>query len=184
MIEAEYKARLADPIGVRERLDELAEREVVSYFDTYFDLPDRSLGAQGRELRVRSVVGTEGSTHVLTFKDAAVDAATGSKPEYETVVAERDSTEAIVRGLGYVPVISFTKRCENYRFTAVNREIVASLVTVPEIEGVFLELETLAPPDDLNRALAALREVLSGLGVGADQFTTELYTDAVSRSRG
>lgn len=184
MIEAEYKARLGDPTGVREQLDKLADGEVVVYHDTYFDLPDRSLTEQGRELRLRSIVGAQGSQYVLTFKDAAVDAATRSKPEFETIVSDRDSTEAIVRGLGYAPSIAFTKRCENYRFTAAAREMVASIVTVPEIDGEFLELETLAPADDLGEALADLRQVLSDLGVRTDQLTTELYTDAVTRSRG
>lgn len=185
VIEAEYKARLADAGAVREKLTARAEVDVVSYHDTYFDDPSESLSAAGREFRLRTVRNAEGSTrHLLTFKDAAVDQETGSKPEYETDVDQRDAMEQIIRRLGYRPKISFTKQCENHGFTAAGREMLATVVTIPEIDGTFLELETLVEAeDDLGNALADLRTVLAALGVSPDQLTTELYTDAVTASR-
>ncbi|MEW2163876.1 hypothetical protein AB0912_12885 [Streptomyces sp. NPDC007084] len=39
---------------------------------------------------------------MLTFKDAAVDEESGSKPEHETEVAEADAVHAVLRGLGHV----------------------------------------------------------------------------------
>lgn len=185
MIEAEYKARLADADAVREKLAARAEADAVSYQDTYFDDPSHSLTATDREFRLRTVRNKEGSArHILTFKGAAVDHENGAKPEYETEVNQRDAMEQIIRKLGYRPQISFTKQCENYRFIAAGREMLATVVTVPEIDGTFLELETLVDTeDDLGNALADLRKVLAALGVTSDQLITELYTDAVKAGR-
>ncbi|WP_084520502.1 class IV adenylate cyclase [Nocardia mexicana] len=184
MIEAEYKVRLADPAAVRKQLAVRSEPDYVVYSDTYVDTADRALAAADQEFRLRTIDGASGTTHLLTFKDAAVDDATGSKPEYETVVGDREAMNRIVSMLGYRPVISFTKRCENYRFQAARRQMLATIVTVPEIDGTFLELETsAADTESLPDALQDLRLVLDELGITADQYTTELYTDAVARSR-
>ncbi|MFE9323619.1 class IV adenylate cyclase [Nocardia sp. NPDC052278] len=185
MIEAEYKARLTDADAVREKLVARADVDVVSYHDIYFDDADKSLTATGREFRLRTVRSGDGSArHFLTFKDAAVEQESGSKPEYETDVSRRDVMEQIIARLGYRPQISFTKQCENHRFTAAGREMLATVVTVPEIDGTFLELETqVDTEDDLASALADLRTVLAALGVSPDQLTTELYTEAVAASR-
>ncbi|WP_063125422.1 class IV adenylate cyclase [Nocardia fusca] len=185
VIEAEYKARLTDPDSVRAKLAGLAAAEVVTYHDAYFDDGARSLHAGDRELRLRTVRGSGSVRHLLTFKEAAVDLETGSKPEYETDIGGREVLEQILYRLGYRPSISFTKECENYRFMTNGRNVLATVVTVPEIDGTFLELETLVDADeDLDSALSDLRKSLSALGVSDDHLTTELYTDAVAESRG
>lgn len=185
MIETEYKARLIKPDTVRERLRAWADAEFVTYQDTYFDDARRSLSNADQELRLRTISGRGSTRHLLTFKEAAVDQATGSKPEYETTIADRSPVEHLVQSLGYGAVISFSKRCENYRFTAHGREVLATVVTVPEIEGTYLELESQTEDSaDLDAALADLRLILSDLGVSEDELTTELYTDAVAKVRG
>ncbi len=157
---------------------------MVRYHDVYFDQPDELLTKSDRELRLRTIVGDRGSKHVLTFKDATVDPETGSKPEHETVIEDRDAAESIIVRLGYRPRIAFTKDCENYTFTMAGRQMIATVVMVPEIDGVFLELETqVSGQDELPHALADLRDALADLGVGDDQLTTELYTTAVADSR-
>jgi adenylate cyclase class 2 len=121
--------------------------------------------------------------HLLTFKDVAVDSETGSKPEFETVVIERESMEDIIARLGYAPIIELTKQCENFRFVSRGHKLPATVVTVPEIDGTFLELETQTTEKNLQAVLADLRRVLAELGVSEDQLTTELYTDAVAEAR-
>ncbi|MQY21407.1 CYTH domain-containing protein [Nocardia macrotermitis] len=74
MIEAEYKARLAKPDAVRAKLAERADPDNVSYRDVYFDTADHSLVRTDREFRLRTISGTSGTRHLLTFKDSAVDA--------------------------------------------------------------------------------------------------------------
>ncbi|HUL25302.1 MAG TPA: hypothetical protein VLW44_05975 [Streptosporangiaceae bacterium] len=56
--------------------------------------------------------------------------------------------------------------------------------TVPELEGTFLEVETMtASADDLGAALDVIRALLDELDVPESGMTSELYTDAVMRHR-
>jgi adenylate cyclase, class 2 len=183
LIEAELKARVHDPDTLRARLRRLASEEISLYRDTYYDRPGRELTAQGRELRVR-VMETGGVRRaLLTYKEPAADAASGSKPKYETKVADAVVVDEILRGLGLEHLVAFEKHCANYRFTAKGRDMLATVVTVPPLDGTFIELETLAEEADLATALGDVRAVLGELGIGENDLTTEQYTDAVMRAR-
>jgi adenylate cyclase class 2 len=183
LIEAELKARVADLDALKERLSRRATGENSTYQDTYYDRPGCELTSEGRELRVR-VVDTGGVRRALiTYKEPEVDTASASKPEHETEVADASVADIILRALGLEQLVSFEKHCVNYRFTAKGRNMLATVVTVPEVDGTFVELETLAAKPDLGTALADVRAVLRELGISDDDLTTEQYTDAVMRSR-
>ncbi|AVH57788.1 MULTISPECIES: class IV adenylate cyclase [Streptomyces] len=184
MIEAELKARVHSPEAVMRQLDERAEARVEVYQDTYYDDPSGSLGKRDQELRVRTVHGRNGLRTMLTFKDATVDEASGSKPEHETRVTDPQEAHAILQGLGYVPAIAFEKRCRNYDFEARGRQMLATLVRVPEIDGTFLEVETIVDEDDVGAALDDVRAVLAELGIGPEDLTRATYTGAVAAERG
>lgn len=183
MIEAELKARVERPAHVMAALDVLATGVPEVYHDTYFDLPDGSLSAADRELRVRTVHGPDDTRSILTYKGARVDEASGSKPEAETRVDDPAATRALLRGLGYVVHIEFEKRCRNYRFEAAGRQMLATLVQVPELDGTFIEVETQAEESDLAAALVDVRAVLAELGLSEDDLTTETYTAGVRGRR-
>nr|WP_260860446.1 class IV adenylate cyclase [Streptomyces cupreus] len=177
------KARVHAPEQVMRLLDEVASARVEVYRDTYYDRPDGSLEKAGEELRVRTVHGADGTRTVLTYKGAAVDEESGSKPEHETRVDDADQAHAILRGLGHVELIAFEKRCRNYDFTARGRQMLATLVRVPEIDGTYLEVETLVDEQDMAAALDDIRAVLAELGVTAKDLTRETYTAAVAAQR-
>ncbi|MEV7600519.1 class IV adenylate cyclase [Kitasatospora sp. NPDC089797] len=184
-IEAELKAVVRDPEGVLQLLEHWygAGRAEV-YRDTYYDAPDGSLMGGDRELRIRTVHGPDDTRTVLTYKGARVDTASGSKPEAETRVDDAEAAHEIVRGLGFAPRIQFEKRCRNYDFGRDGRRLLATLVRVPELDATFIEVETEAHgQDDLGPALVVVRAVLTSLGIGEDDLTTELYTDAVAAAR-
>ncbi|MFJ2115255.1 MULTISPECIES: class IV adenylate cyclase [unclassified Streptomyces] len=183
MIEAELKARVHEPEAVLRALDRLATARAEVYRDTYYDRPAGALEDGDQELRVRTVHGQDDTRTVLTFKDAPVDEDSGSKPEYETHVDNAEAVHAIMRGLGYVPVIAFEKRCRNYSFEARGRQMLATLARVPELRGTFIELETLAEEPDIDSALSDVRAVLAGLGITDEDLTREKYTDAVRSAR-
>ena len=183
MIEAELKARLADPGRVRAALGERAMVERAVYHDTYFDDDESSLQRSGRELRVRTKIVHDQHRHILTYKEAAVDAVSDSKPEHETDVADREALTTILVGLGYRPVIELTKQCENYAFDSGARSVLATVVTVAELADTFLEVETLVPADEVSAALENLRDLLTGLDIAESTLTSELYTDAVAAQR-
>lgn len=183
MIEAELKARLIDPEPARAALDRKSVAEKATYHDTYYDTADGQLEKDGRELRLRTVKSAAAARHFLTFKEAAVDEASGSKPEYETTVDTPSAVAHMVEALGYGPAIELTKECENYRFTVDGREFLATVVRVPDVDGTWLEMETMAEHDDVGTALAAVRLLMIEVGVDDDQLTTELYTDVVREAR-
>jgi adenylate cyclase, class 2 len=183
VIEAELKARVRDPAALRDRLRRLASEEISLYRDTYYDQPGRDLTAQGRELRVRIMETSGVRRAVLTCKGPAAGTASGSKPEHETKVADAAVVDEILRALGLEHLVAFEKHCADYRFTAKGRDMLAAVVMVPEIDGTFVEPETLTGEDDLAAALGDVRAVLGELGIGEDDRTTEQYTDAVMRAR-
>ncbi|MEW1549604.1 class IV adenylate cyclase [Streptomyces tsukubensis] len=183
MVEAELKARVSAPEVVRKDLDGRAVGRDEVYHDTYYDTPARALEAADQELRVRTVRGPDGSRTVLTFKGARVDDESGSKPEHETLVDDPQAVHALLRGLGYVPLIEFEKQCRNYAFDARGRRMLATLVRVPELAGTFLEVETIVAEADVAAALSDVRSVLNSLGIHEADLTNELYTDAVRAHR-
>ena len=183
MIEAELKARVREPAALRGRLGRLADEECSTYRDTYYDWPGRDLTAEGRELRVRVIETGETRHTVLTYKEPAVDADSGSKPEHETKVGDETVLDTVLRALGLDHLVAFEKRCANYRFTAHGRDMLATVVTVPEINGTFIELESMADETEVDAALADVRTVLHDLGIANDDLTSEQYTDAVIRAR-
>lgn len=183
MIEAELKARVRDPRALHQQLRKVAAGEQSVYRDTYYDRPGRDLTGSGRELRLRTVDTDGRRRSLLTYKEPAVDAASGSKPEYETEVISPDVVDVLLLGVGLEHLVSFEKHCTNYRFHSEGQDLLATVVTVPELDGTFLELETMTDPADTEAALAAIRAVLLRLGIADDDLTTEQYTDAVLAQR-
>jgi adenylate cyclase, class 2 len=59
--------------------------------------------------------------------------------------------------------------------------VLSTVVTVPELDGTFLEVETMAGEGDVGSALETLRDLLAELGVPGGALTTELYAEAVGR---
>ncbi|WP_205326991.1 class IV adenylate cyclase [Glycomyces sp. YM15] len=181
MIEAELKARVDKPARVRAALAALADAENATYRDTYFDWPSHQLDAEGTEVRLRTIETAAGARHLLTYKQPAVDAS-GSKPEHETTVAAPEPVAAMLTGLGMVILVALTKHCVNYRFDRAGRSMLATLVTVPELDGYFLEVETVCEPDAVDAALAEIRAVLEEFGL-ADRLDTSTYTGSVKAAR-
>lgn len=182
-VEAEIKARLANPDAVRQQLDRYASGTAEVYRDTYLDTVDSQLDRADQELRVRTIERDSETRHLLTFKEPAVDPVTRSKPEHETAVTDPQATLNILTGLGYRPVLAFTKDCRNYRFSHDGRDFLATLVTVPELDGTYLEVETAAAADEVDAAIRAVRTVMAELGVSDTELTTDTYTDAVRAAR-
>jgi adenylate cyclase class 2 len=183
VIEAELKARVRDLGQLQGQLDTLAAREICTYSDTYYDWPGRQLSAGGRELRLRLVMADGRPRSLLTYKEPAVDSASGSKPEHETAVADAPVIDVMLRALGLAPMVAFEKHCTNYRFEARGREMLATLVRVPELNGTFIEIETMTDESAMKTALADVRAIFAELGVPEDDLTAEQYTDAVMKAR-
>ena len=183
MIEAELKARVHDPERLREQLSGLAAGEESIYRDVYYDWPGRQLTTARQELRVRRIVTAGDERSVLTYKEPAVDAVSDSRPEHESMVSDAAAVDAMLRGLGLLPFVAFEKHCTNYRFTARGRDMLATVVRVPELDGTFLEVETMATEDSTTVALTDVRAVFAQLGISEGELTSEQYTEAVINAR-
>jgi adenylate cyclase, class 2 len=183
-IEVELKVRVPDRDSVVGWLAGQAAGEPSTYRDTYYDWPDGALERDGRkELRVRVIDRTNGSRVLVTFKAPMLDST--STPEYETTVADADSMDAILRGLGLAHAIAYKKHCINYRFQHQGLAITATVVDVPELpDDTFLEVEALVGDgENTGDALAAIRSVLGQLGLSDDDREDEFYIDMVRRQR-
>ncbi len=121
---------------------------------------------EGNELRVRTIIDGLGRTRaMLTFKEPAVDEASGSKPEYETAVEDAAVLVNVLTALGVEQIIAFEKRCMNYRFTARGRDLLATVVTITELAGrTFIEVETATDPGDVDAALDVVRSTFARIG--------------------
>ncbi len=184
-VEVELKALVRNPERIHAALSRRAVGERSTYSDRYFDYPDRVWTRRGNELRVRTVTDELGRTRaLLTFKEPAVDEASGSKPEHETAVEDADVLVTVLTALGVEQIIAFEKRCVNYRFAAQGRDLLATVVTIPELAGqTFIELETVADSGDVDAALDIVLSALRELGVEDSDLTTQAYTDAVATRR-
>lgn len=185
MYEAEIKWVVDDRSGVREALNSYASPREETYRDEYFVHPAVVPPGSPREFRVREIRRPgAASRSLLTFKDRVVDAESGSKREHEVAVAEPGALSAMLRAMGFDLDISLTKNCENWEFTHEGREVLATLVSVPELSGHFLEIETLASVEsDVAGCLAGLRRLASDLGLRRADETTAAYTESVREAR-
>ena len=181
MIEAELKARVKDVASVKEWLSGQAAPEDATYQDVYYDKEDE-LTRTDRELRVRTVSTTKSLRSVLTYKQARVDEASASKPEHETEVSDPEAVASFLLDVGFTEYVRLTKHCQNYAFQFGGYDVLATLVSVPEIAGAFLEVETLVSEARLEAALAALADLLRELSL-ENELESGTYTDAVLAAR-
>lgn len=174
--EAVLRARARDPGQLRGQLSSLAAAEAATYRDTYYDHPDGALAAAGRELRVRVAEASGGLRRAtLTYTEAPA-------PEvHETVVADAAVADRVLLALGLVHAVTLAQHRESYRFTGRHRDVLAALVTIPELGAVFLELQTPATGDGQAEAMADLRAIGGELGITGEDLIEEQYADAVRR---
>lgn len=183
-IEAEQKAHIRDPEALEAALARHGELRRSRYHDTYYDSPDGTLVARHHELRVRIVQTDDDVTALLTAKGEVLDPVSGSKQEAETSVGDAEATKAVLEQLGYRRHVELAKHCTNVDLDAHGYTMLATLVTVPELDGSFIELEAVIDDDaDLRAALDAVHATLADLGVPDTDHTNETYTDAVLRAR-
>lgn len=159
--------------------------ELCVYEDTYFDRYNMELRRSERELRLRRVIGDCSEKIVLTCKEPPLDQTARSKPEHEVQVNSFEQAADVLRSLGYLEDISFTKTCTNLRLTFQSADITVTLVTMAELNQDFIEAEVLiAATGNLDRTYACLHEFLLSLQIMPEQLTGEYYTEMVRQARG
>lgn len=184
MIDAELVARVGDPAALRGRLERLAVGESASCRDTYYDLPGDPLTAAGRRVRLR-VTEAAGGLRRASLGYTEPRSRPGWPPkEHETAVADDAVIGLVLRAAGMQPRVEFGMHRMSYRFTARGRDMLATTVTIPEIDAVFVELRTTVGGAELTAGLSDVRAVLGDMGIGAGDLTQGTYADEVLRARG
>jgi adenylate cyclase class 2 len=141
MYEVELKVR-ASHDAVRERLDALgAERTgTVTQVDTYYDAPHRDFAETDEALRIRREERGDETTTRVTYKGPLVEAASKTRKEVETGVADADHFDDILAALGFSPAAVVEKERERYALDGYT----VTLDTVADL-GEFVEIEREAP---------------------------------------
>ncbi len=182
-VEIEAKFRVADAEQFRRAIAAAGGQSqgVQLEVNTLLDAPDRRLRQAGCGLRVRLLkpwpaagVSEEASSAadagVLTFKGPRQPSGEDVKirAEYETAVSDAAATLAILRQLGFEPVIVYEKRRATWVVDACN-------VTLDELPGLgwFVEIE--GPTPD---AVAAVR---GRLGLAEVPGVRETYVELAAR---
>jgi adenylate cyclase class 2 len=152
MYEVEVKVR-ASHDAIRPRLDGLGAESLgrVRQVDTYYDAPHRDFAETDEALRLRRETPANGETTVLvTYKGPLIEAASKTREEAETAVADGDAVAEILAGLGFEPAATVTKNRERYGHDGYT-------VTLDDVAGLgeFVEVETAV---DTEGGVQAARE--------------------------
>ena len=164
MYEVELKVR-ASHDAVRERLDALdAERaDAVTQVDTYYDAPHRDFAETDEALRIRREERDGASATRVTYKGPLVEAASKTRKEVETGVADADRFDDILAALGFSPAAVVEKERERYALDGytVTLDTVAGL-------GEFVEIEREAPEAEVESTREGAVSRLRDLGLDPD----------------
>jgi adenylate cyclase class 2 len=157
--EVELKFPIRDPAEVIARLEGIGARQtgMTEQADRYFSHPVRQFAHTDEALRIR----TDGEHNCLTYKGPLLDRTTKTRQEIEVEISGgRDGKHrawAILRALGFEDVFTVRKRRTSYAIDWEGRSFTVALDKVEQL-GDFIELETLAGPNDWEAARdAALR---------------------------
>jgi adenylate cyclase, class 2 len=160
-LETELKLRIPATAPLRPQLEALGFQEIIPAQPELSVLWDRAgeLRAAGSALRLRRYAG-----HAwLTWKGPKVpDALLKIRPERETGIENGEAMEAILRALGFEPVMRMEKRRAVWR----RAELEACLDETPF--GSYLELE--GDPQAIHAAMA-------GLGLTPDRAEARSYPE-------
>jgi len=105
----------------------------------------------------------EGTTR-LTYKGPLVEAESKTREEFETAVADGAAAAGILDGLGFEPAAEVRKRRRRYRLDGY-------VVTLDDVDGVgeFMEVETEATAEGIERAREGAADLVRSLGLDPDE---------------
>ncbi|MGD9128114.1 MAG: class IV adenylate cyclase [Planctomycetia bacterium] len=166
MYEVEQKFVVADLDAVQQRLVELG----VEYFrqrseiDTYFNHPARDFAETDEAIRLRQV----GGENRITYKGPKIDKTTKTRHEIDLKLLEGEETfyqwAALLKVLGFEPVGQVQKEREKAWLDWEGYHVEVSLDTVAEL-GTFVELEIIAPENQVDAARDAIGSLAKTLGL-------------------
>ena len=170
MLEIEMKFPCDDFSTVENRLAEAGARQATALqeADHYFNAPDRDFALTDEALRVRRI----GSANFLTYKGPKRDAQTKTRTEIEVPLADgaavAEMLERLLTHLGYRPLTVVRKVRRVYRLHKQSFSLEICLDEVEEL-GRFVELEILAPEEQLEEARRVIQDTAGTLGLATSE---------------
>lgn len=170
MLEIEMKFPLTDGAAFDRSLQQwhAIPGEVRTDADRYLNAPERDFAQTDEALRIRSI----GARNFVTYKGPKTDPLTKTRIEIEVPLGDgpenADKFQTLLEKLGYRFVLLVQKQrwlyhLEQGPFTLeICRDHVAGL-------GDYVELEILAPAEQLEQARAVLLEVAARLGLSQSE---------------
>ena len=190
-LEIEAKLKIENP----QQLDVIRQRLKTSgaipltcriEHDTFFDLPDKSLAASDKALRLRLMLDENGKlvNCTLTFKGPRQAARYKTREEIELQLHRKyQHVEHMLRALGFGKVIQYQKRRESWRLDKCKVELdqLPQIGSFVEIEGptdeaigaAIEELQLTSAPRPAETYLEMVLEYLQGSGAEQLLFADE-----------
>src|SRR5262245_47910669 len=168
MLEIEQRFRGADFAALEERLAQAGSLppEVQEQTDYYFNAPDRDFRHSDEVFRLRRV----GPRAWLTYKGPRRHGAVKTRPELEVPLDQGEAPAGLclqlLRHLGYRLSAIVQKRRRAYPLRRAGFDLLVCLDELPGI-GRFVEVEILAPEDQLEAARAVVQDTAGELGLAA-----------------
>jgi adenylate cyclase class 2 len=166
MLEVEMKFPAPDPAGVLAKVLALGPQTQPARIevDQYFNGPDRNFGQTDEALRIRRV----NEKNVVTYKGPKLDAVTKTRREVELPLHEGSLAASIAAsfliGLGYRPTAQVRKLRQPYDLQVDGFAAEICFDQVDEV-GHFVEVEIIAPPEQLDAARQAVQALAQRLGL-------------------
>ena len=165
--EVELKFPVNDPAPVLSRLQPLGatQQAAVEQCDRYFAHPVRDFAETDEALRIR----TAGERNVVTYKGPIVDEQAKTRQEIEIPFADGaaacDQLAEMLTILGFREVRAVSKTRIVYHLQWEARPVELSLDEVIGLEGVFIEIETLADEATRDAARDCILRLAEYLGL-------------------
>ena len=150
--------------------------------DVYYAHPARDFAATDEALRIRRVERRS----LLTYKGPKIDAATKTRQEIELPLGTEESSAAawgeLLEALGFRPVAEVRKQRRKAMVPWQGRQVEVSLDQVEPL-GSFVELESVAAPEDVESAKACVASLAATMGLVKTERRSylELLLEASSR---
>ncbi len=166
MLEIEAKYPVADHEAIVQQLRYWGARfdEPREDADQYFNAPDRDFARTDEALRLRRI----GHGNFVTYKGPKTDAQTKTRTEIEVPLAAgapvADEFGRLLVHLGYRPVAVVHKRRTICHLHRDGFDLEVCLDIVDDV-GRFVEVEIMAPSEQLDSARAVLLKTAADLGL-------------------
>lgn len=177
MYEVEIKLELPEGLDpIRERLEALDAEAVgtVIQHDTYYDAPHRSFPDTDEALRLRREESAAETIIRITYKGPLVEAASKTRRELETDVADGETMAGILEALGFDQAAVVEKQRERYTIDDYH----ITLDTVTDL-GTYIEIETAhpVPEETIESKRTGAIEVLTELGLDPNEQIRTSYLE-------